>query len=121
MKSIRRIVTCLCLVTTLAASAPLRAEPGAASPDPAPAAIPKVSGPAKLDLSQLKNVDIWTTPAPASSASAVPLKANLQASGGSTKMSAAKKTWIIIGCVVGAALVVAAVSSNGSGSGGGGY
>jgi len=47
---------------------------------------------------------------------------NSQASSGSrwSRLSTAKKTWIIVGVVVGAAAIVAAVSGGGSNKGGGG-
>ena len=51
----------------------------------------------------------------------LPVKVQMQTSqGGWSSYSTAKKTWIIVGSVLGAGVLVAAVSNGGGGGGGGG-
>ncbi len=122
MKGIRQAVTGLCLATTLSA---LATSP-AASAEPAraaqPGTTPIVRPEAKLDLSQLRMTG-WSLQTMASPRAPLPLKIQMQTSqSGTSGMSTAKKTWIIVGSVLGAGLVIAAVSNHGgSGGGGGGY
>jgi hypothetical protein len=125
MKSIRQAVTCLCLVTMLSASAPCLAQSGSASPAVEPGGAPVVQRAPRLDLSRLKGMAEmakWSDPAIASPEAPIPLRVQMQTSGGGwSGLSTAKKTWIIVGSVVGGALIVGAVSHHGSGGGGGGY
>ena len=121
MKRIRMAVTCLCLAMTLSASVPCLAESGGASPAAEPGGTPKVQRASKLDLSRLQRMATWSDQAIASPEARIPLKVQMQASGGGwSGMSTAKKTWIIVGIVVGAAAVVAVVSNRGGSNGGGG-
>jgi hypothetical protein len=68
-------------------------------------------------------------PCRADSGTSWPLKAQMQTTGttgsSSGHMSTKKKTWIIVGCVLGAVAIGVAVSNHGGGggssSGGGGY
>jgi hypothetical protein len=121
MKSIRQMVSCLCLATTLSASAPCLAESREASGASKTGNAPIVQAASKLDLSGLWRAAVWSGPSRASSQAPAPLKTRMQMSnGGGSGMSTAKKTWIIVGSVVGGAMLVGALSHHGGGSGGGG-
>lgn len=108
MSSVRQILACLCLVTS--ASMPCWAETAKVSPvsDCCVATV----APRGFNLANSKITS--------------PLNAALQQTAGTAthrKMSRKKKTWIIVGSVLGAIVIGAAIghSSGGSGSGGGGY
>jgi hypothetical protein len=103
MRSVQKILSGLCLALMVSASMPCRAESG--------------RGPG-LNLRDLQ--------APAALGISPPLKAQMQTTGtpASGHMSTKKKTWIIVGSVLGAIAIGAAVSSHGGGGssgGGGGY
>jgi len=122
MKRIRQVVTCLCLATTLSASVPCLAESGGASQAAEPGSTLIVQGASKLDFSRLQRMAIWSDQAIASPEAPIPSEVQMQTSGGGwSGLSKAKKTWIIVGIVVGAAAVVAVVSNHGDSNGGGGY
>jgi hypothetical protein len=98
MRSVQKILSGLCLALMVSASMPCRAE--------------------GLNLRELQ--------APAALGISPPLKAQMQTTGtpSSGHMSTKKKTWIIVGSVLGAIAIGAAVSSHGGGGssgGGGGY
>jgi hypothetical protein len=121
MKRIRKAVTCLCFATTLSASAPCLAESGEASQSVEPLSTPVVHSLSKLDLTRLRSMAAWSAQSMTSPEAPLPLKVQMQTSGGGwSGLSTAKKTWIIVGIVLGAGLVVAAVSNSGGGGGGGG-
>jgi len=106
MRSVRKILSSLCLALMVSASMPCRAESGEAQRGPG------------LNLRELQ--------APAALGISPPLKAQMQTTGtpASGHMSTKKKTWIIVGSVLGAIAIGAAVSSHGGGGssgGGGGY
>ena len=123
MKRFRQAVTGLCLATSFFVSVPSLVISEEASPAAAPASIPIVHGAASLDLSQWKKTPTWSAQATASPEAPLPPKASMQTkAGGWSSYSTAKKTWIIVGSVLGGAAVVAAVSNHsGGGGGGGGY
>jgi hypothetical protein len=121
MRRIRQIVSCLALTTTLSASIPCLAESGSSAQASKPANTAMVHSESKLDFSRFPAVADLSSQGPASSDAPLPAKVQMQTSGGGSGMSTAKKTWIIVGSVVGAALIVAAVSNSGDGNGGGGY
>lgn len=122
MNRITQAVTCLCLATILSASAPCLAETGGTSQAPEPEGTPIVQRASKVDFSRLQRMSTWSNQAMASPEAPLPLKVNMQTSGGGKSgLSAAKKTWIIVGIVVGAAVVVSAISNGSSSNGGGGY
>jgi hypothetical protein len=107
MRSVQKILSGLCLALMVSASMPCRAESGEANG----------RGPG-LNLRELQ--------APAALGISPPLKAQMQTTGtpSSGHMSTKKKTWIIVGSVLGAIAIGAAVSSHGGGGssgGGGGY
>lgn len=109
MSSVRRILACLCLVTS--ASMPCWAETEKVSP-----------------VSDWRAATVYPLGfTPAESSTTFPLNAAIQQTAGMTatsgKMSGKKKAWIIVGSVLGALVIGAAIghSSGGSGSGGGGY
>ena len=124
MKRIRQLVTCFCLATILSAAASSPAVSGEATPEAAPAGTLKLH-PVKLDLSRLRNMAGWSAPTTASPGAPVPLMAQqtqaTQGGGGWSSYSTAKKTWIIVGSVVGAGAIVLALSNHGGSGGGGGY
>ena len=122
MKRIRHAVTCLCLATTLSTSVPCLAVAGGASPGTEPGSTPTVHRESKLDLPRLQGMATWSDQTKAPPEAPIPVQVQMKTSGGGwSGLSTAKKTWIIVGIVVGAAAVVAAVSNHGSGNGGGGY
>jgi len=123
MNRIRQAVAGLCLVTTLSASVPCLAESGEASGAAEPGSTPMVFRASKLDLSRLRSMPGWSAQSVASPEGPLPLKVQMQTSGGGwSGLSTAKKTWIIVGSVVGGALIIAAISNHsGGGGGGGGY
>ena len=100
MKGIRQAVTCLCLAMTLFVAVPSLVVSGEACPSAEPASAPIVHSVAKLDLSQLRTQPTWSPQAMASSQSPDPEKVQTQTS--TKKWSTAKKTWVIVGSVVGA-------------------
>ena len=100
MRSVRKILSGLCLALTVSAPIPCRAESGE---------TPRGSDGGMVTLG-----------------TSMPLKAQMQTNGtaSSGKMSGKKKAWIIVGSVLGAIAIGAAVSNHGGGgssSGGGGY
>ncbi len=122
MRSIRHVITCVCLATTLSACVPSLAETAGTPGRPGLPGAPSERGTLKLDLPRLRGAATWTGQALASPRAPLPLNAQMQtAAGGPPGMSAAKKTWIIVGIVLGGAAVVAAASHHGGGGGGGGY
>ena len=122
MKRIKQAVTCLSLATMLSASAPCLAETGEAPRAAEPGGTPIVQKAPKADFSRLQRMATWSNQAMGLPVAPFPLKVNMQTSGGGKSgLSTAKKTWIIVGMVVGAGVLVAGVSNHGSGNGGGGY
>jgi hypothetical protein len=122
MKRIRQAVTCLCLTTTLSASVPCLAASKEASQAAEPGSTSIVQSASKLDLSRLRRMAAWSAQSMASPDSPLPIRVQMQTSGGGwSGLSTAKKSWIIVGIVVGAAVGVAAVSNHGGSNGGGGY
>jgi hypothetical protein len=93
----------------------------------APQAVDTASPPAvqptgKLDLSRLRATAAWNTQSMTAPGGSLPVQVRMQTGqGGWSSFSTAKKTWIIVGSVLGAGVVVAAVSNHGGGGGGGGY
>ena len=121
MKRIRQAVTVLCLTTMLSALAASPAASGEASRAVEPAGVQPVHPLARLDLSRLKSTTAWSPQTTASPEAPLPVRVVMQTSqGGWSGLSTAKKTWIIVGSILGAGLVVAAVSNHGGGGGGGG-
>src|SRR6185436_7775760 len=122
MNRIRQAVTCFCLAATLSASATSPAVSEEVSQAAEPAGAPMVHPASKLDLSRLKSMAAWSAQSIASPEAPLPVKVQMQTSqGGWSSFSTAKKTWIIVGSVLGAGVLVAAVSNGGGGGGGGGY
>jgi hypothetical protein len=117
MRSVRKILSCLCLALIASTSIPCRAESGGTPSDGGGATMAQRGS--RWDLQGLQG-----TAAPGTS---LPLKAQMQTNGTPTSsghMSGKKKAWIIVGSVLGAIAIGAAVSNHGgggSGSGGGGY
>ena len=121
MKRIRQAVTSFCLATTLSVSATSPVVSGEVSLAADPASTPQVQPASKLDLSHLRSMTTWSAQSIAVPEAPLPVKVQMQTSqGGWSSFSTAKKTWIIVGSVLGAAVLVAAVSNGGSGGGGGG-
>ena len=124
MKRVRQAVTCFCLATILCAAASSPAVSGEVSGEAAPAGTLQVH-PVKLDLSGLRSMEGWSAQATASPGDPVPLMAQqtqtTQGGGGWSSYSTAKKTWIIVGSIVGAGAIVLALSNHGDSGGGGGY
>jgi hypothetical protein len=122
MSGFQRIVAGVCLGALLHLAL---AAPSVAAPSAVPTQVPEVRQlhltAIPLDLRLLAKGD------PGNLATALPGTASgsisLQTSGGGwSGLSTAKKTWIIVGIVVGAAAIVVAVSnSGGDNNGGGGY
>jgi len=121
MRRILQAFTGLCLAATLSASATSPAVSEEVSQAAEPACAPMAHSVSKLDLSRLKGMEAWSAQSIASPEAPLPVKVQMQTSqGGWSSYSTAKKTWIIVGSVLGAGVLVAAVS-NGGGGGGGGY
>ena len=124
MKRIRQAVTSFCLATTLSVSATSPAVSGEVSQAAEPASAPQVQPASKLDLSHLRSMATWSAQSMTATEAPLPVRIQMQTSqGGWSSFSTAKKTWIIVGSVLGAGILVAAVSnhSGGGGGGGGGY
>ena len=120
MRRIRQVVRCVVLASTFSASVPCLAESGSTTPASEPERTAIVNSASKLDLSRFPAVTDLSAQGLASPEAPLPMKVQMQTSGGgSSGLSTAKKTWIIVGSVVGAALIVAAVSNSGGGGGGG--
>ena len=121
MKRIRQALTCFCLASALSISATSPAVSGDADRAEEPAGAPIVQPAAKLDLSHLRGMQAWNASGLASPDAPLPVKVQMQTSQGCwSGFSTAKKTWIIVGSVLGAGVLIAAVSNH-SGGGGGGY
>jgi len=126
MSGVRRVIAGVCLGALLSPElvAPPMAAPEAASTPRMPEGHPLLLTAIPLDLRQLVKDGLA-----GDSALALPLAPasrgiSLQTSGGGwSGLSTAKKTWIIVGIVVGTVAIVAVVSNAGDGGsdGGGGY
>jgi hypothetical protein len=99
------------------------AAPEAASTPRMPEGHPLLLTAIPLDLRQLAKDGLAGDTAMALAVAPASGSASMQTSGGGwSGLSTAKKTWIIVGIVVGTVAIVAVVSNRGDGgSGGGGY
>ncbi|MCI0655677.1 MAG: hypothetical protein L0170_01225 [Acidobacteria bacterium] len=113
---------CIGALLPLAFAAPSMAESPLISPPLAPKVRQLHLTAIPLDLPLLAKGDAGAAPARAAPDFAAPGSVALQTSGGGwSGLSTAKKTWIIVGIVVGAAAIVAVVSNSGGDNNGGGY
>jgi len=118
MRSVRKLLSGLCLALIVSASMPCRADSGTPPHGSNGGGEPTAQRGSGLDLRGLQG--------PVALGTSLPLKAQMQTNGttSSGHMSTKKKTWIIVGSVLGAIAIGAAVSNHGGGggsSGGGGY